>query len=190
MSAEFATQPFLDRIDSEFKKIIDRLRTEFAALQIGRASAVLVENLQVEAYGTKQSLKGLAQIVIPDARSIRIQPWDRSTLGAIEKAIQISDLHLTPTNDGTMIHLNISPLTEERRNELTKVVRRIAEDAKISVRNARQDVHSAVRDLEHAKQITEDDRRLAEKELQDRVTKANTEIESMMGKKEEEVMKI
>lgn len=183
-----ATQPLFLNFELEANKIMEHLKGEYSGLQIGRASSALVENLMVEAYGQKQSLKGLAQVVIPDARSIRIQPWDRGTLSAIEKAIQLSDLHLTPNNDGVAVHINIPPLTEERRKDLSKVVRRMGEDAKISVRSARQEVHSKLREMEQNKQISEDDNRGAQKDLQLKVDKLNEEIEIMMKRKEEDVM--
>lgn len=188
MAADLSS--LLARIDTEGPKIVEHLLSEFAGLQVGRASAALVENVVVEAYGQKQPLKGLAQIMIPDARSIRIQPWDRGTLTAIEKGIQMSDMGLNPNNDGVAIHINIPPLTEERRKDLVKVVKRMAEDAKIALRNLRQDLHSKLRALEQSKEISEDYSHNMQKDLQVKVDKLNDEIEARRQKKEDDVMTV
>src|SRR5579883_641461 len=153
--------------ESEMKKVIEHLKTEFSHLQVGRASASLVENIMVEAYGSHQPLKGLAHISVPDAKTIQIQPWDKSTLQPIEKAIQIANLGLTPSNDGIVIRINIPPLTEERRRELTKVVNKLAEDARIGIRHARQTVMDKIRAQEKAKEISEDMAKGLEKKLQE-----------------------
>jgi len=181
---------FIAQGEVEMKKIIDHLKTEYSHLQIGRASAALVEGVMVEAYGTTQSLKGIAHISVPDAKTIQIQPWDRSTLQAIEKGIQVANLGLMPSNDGVVIRINIPPLTEERRRDLTKVVHKLAEDARISVRHARQTVMDKIKGQEKAKEISEDIAKGMEKKLQDRVDAINQEIEMMSKTKESDVMKV
>jgi ribosome recycling factor len=176
--------------EQEFRNALDHLKGEFAGLQIGRASAALVENIDVEAYGSVQPLKALASISIPDPKTIQIQPWDRSQLQAVEKAIRNSDINITPSNDGIVIRLNIPPLTEERRADLTKVVHRLAEEARISVRQARQRIHEQIKEAHKNGKITEDDKTTAEKKLQEKVDNINKEIESLAKAKEAEVMKV
>ena len=147
-------------------KAIEALRHELATVRTGRASPGLVEHLRVDYYGTPTSLNQLATITAPDARLIVIQPWDRSGLGAIEKAILKSDLGLNPTNDGTVIRLAIPPLTEERRRELARHVRKRVEESRVAVRNIRRDCHEHIRRLEHDHDISQDDLHRAETELQ------------------------
>lgn len=175
---------------NEFQKTLTHLKSEFGRLQIGRASPALVEDLKVEAYGGFQPLKSLASVSVPDPKTLQIQPWDRNLLGAIERAIQTANLGLNPINDGRVLRLPMPPLTEERRKELAKVVHQMAENAKIAVRNARGTAHSAFKTMEEGKEISEDERRLAEKHLQEKVDAANREIEEMAKKKETEVMTI
>jgi len=174
----------------EFAKILEHLKGEYARLQIGRASASLVEGVMVDAYGAKQALKGLANISIPDARTIQIQPWDKSLLSAIEKAVQASDLNLNPVNDGVVVRLNLPALTEERRKELVKVVSRMAEEARISVRNIRQKAHDKGKEREKSKQATEDQFKSFQKKLQEKVDAVNLEIEKISKNKENDVLTI
>jgi len=183
-------EELIQNAQSEFTKILDHLKSEFARLQTGRASAALVEGLMVEAYGTKQPLKGMASISVPDAKTVQIQPWDKSLLSAVEKAIQTSDINISPANDGIVIRLNLPPLTEERRRDLTKVVGRMAEEARISVRNVRQKIHDKGKDMEKNKQLTEDQMKLFQKKLQEKVDNSNMEIEKMAKGKENDVMTV
>lgn len=180
----------LQQAKQAFTKAMDHLKDEYAKLQIGRASAGLVEPLIVNVYGSMQPLKGIASISVPDARTLQIQPWDKSTLPAIEKAIQDSDLNLNPTNNGAAVILNIPPLTEERRRDLVKVVNRLAEEAKISVRNARHDAMATFKRMEHEGDMTEDDRNRSEKQMQEAVDQANKEIAELAKKKEESIMTV
>jgi ribosome recycling factor len=180
----------LQKTDTGFNKVIEHLRDEFSRLQVGRASATLVEHLTIEAYGSKQPLKGVASISIPDSKTVQIQPWDRSLLAEIEKAIRNSDLNLAPTNDGIVIRLNLPPLTEERRKDLAKVVGKLCEEARISIRHERQEMHDEMKKMEKSNQVTEDQLHTYEKKLQDKVEKMNLEIESMAGNKEKDIMTI
>jgi ribosome recycling factor len=184
------TKPYLEEAKKEFAKAIDHLKSEYAKLQLGRATSSLVEDVKVEAYGTTQPLKALANISIPDPKTIQIQPWDKGVLNQIEVGIQNAGLNLNPVNDGNFIRINIPPLTEERRSELTKHVHKLAEDARISVRNARQTAHEAFKKLEADKEISEDDMHNANKMLQDEVDKANKEIEELAKQKEEDIMTV
>jgi len=183
-------EDLIQNAQTEFVRIVDHLKSEYSRLQIGRASAALVEGLMVEAYGTRQSLKGMANISVPDAKTVQIQPWDKSLLSAIEKAIQMSDLNITPANDGVVIRLNLPPLTEERRRELAKVVSRLAEETRISVRNVRQKIHDKGKEMEKGKLLTEDQMKMFTKKLQEKVDNANLEIEKMAKGKENDVMTV
>lgn len=180
----------LNSVQGDLNKVVEHLKNEYARLQIGRASAALVEGLMVEAYGSKQPLKAVASISVPDARTVQIQPWDKSQLAAIEKAVQQSDLNLNPVNDGAFIRLNLPPLTEERRKDLTKVVHRLAEESRISVRNVRQKGHDKMKEMEKNKELTEDQVKVFQKKLQDKVDAVNTEIEKIAKGKEQDVMTV
>lgn len=171
-------------------KAVSHLKDEFSRLQVGRASASLVEEVRVDAYGSLQPLKSVASVSVPDAKTIQIQPWDRGLLTAIDKGIQMANLGLTPNNDGVVIRINIPPLTEERRKELVKVVGRYSEEAKIGVRNVRQDVNNTLNAMKKASEITEDELHGAMKELQVHVDHANKEIDEMAKKKEQDIMTV
>jgi ribosome recycling factor len=184
------TNDVLKKAQAAFDKAIDHLKHEYMGLQTGRASSQMVDSIKVDSYGVSQPIKAVASVSVPDARMISIQPWDKGLLGAIEKAIQNSDLNLNPTNNGTSVILNIPPLTEERRRDLVKVVGRLAEEARISVRNARQDAMSTIKRLQHDGDITEDDKNRSEKQLQDKVDSANSMIAETAKSKEEQVMTV
>lgn len=175
---------------TDLTKVFEHLKGEYARLQVGRASAALVDALMVDAYGSKQPLKAVASISVPDARTVQIQPWDKSQLAAIEKAVQQSDLNLNPVNDGAFIRLNLPPLTEERRKDLSKVVHRLAEESRISVRNVRQKAHDKVKEMEKNKELTEDQVKSFQKKLQDKVDATNLEIEKMSKSKENDIMTV
>ena len=182
--------PVLAEAHTDFEKIVLHLRGEYAGLQIGRASASLVEGLMVEAYGSKQPMKGIGSISVPDAKTVQIQPWDRDMLAAIEKAIQASDLHLTPLNDGVTIRLNLPSMTEERRKDVVKLVHKMAEDSRITLRNSRQKHLEKVRQMDKAKQITEDQVNIFAKKLQELVDKVNLEIDTLAKSKEKDIMTV
>lgn len=186
----FMIEGVLQSMQTECDAAIGHLKNDFGRLQIGRASAALVEPIQVEAYGTKQPIKAMASVSIPDARTIQIQPWDKNVLSAIEKAIQTSDLNITPMNDGICVRLNLPQLTEERRQELTKVVHKMAEETRITVRHNRQKALDKAKEMEKNGEITEDQMKLFEKKLQEKVDKANEQIEELAGVKEKDVMTV
>src|SRR5690606_35571839 len=157
----------LREAESKMKKSSETLRQHLSTIRTGRASPALVEHLPVEAYGSTMPLNQLASIQVPDARMITIQPYDVSTLRAIEKAIQNSELGINPTNDGRNIRLAIPPLTEERRKSLVKMVRQQVEESKVALRNIRREALDDLRKMEHEKLISEDDQRRAQDRLQD-----------------------
>jgi ribosome recycling factor len=164
---------------------IEALEHELATVRTGRASGGLVENVKVDYYGTPTPMNQLANISVPDARLIVIQPYDKTAIGAVEKAILKSDLGLTPNNDGTVIRLQIPPLTEERRKELAKHVRARVEEARVAVRNVRRDVHDQIRKLEHDHEISQDDLHRAENELQ-KVTDEHIKLIDQVGEEKEQ----
>ncbi len=180
----------VQKAQTDFQKTLDHLLEEYSGLQIGRASSSLVENLMVEAYGMMQPVKAVASVMVPDGRTVQIQPWDKSMLAALEKAIRDSDLNLNPTNNGLAIILSIPPLTEERRRDLVKVLGRMAEEARISVRNIRQTVMTQLKRMEHEGELTEDELNKAEKDLQEAVNKINLQIDEQARKKEEAIMTV
>lgn len=175
---------------TEFDKTLKHLGEEFGRLQIGRANPSLVEHCMVEAYGMQQPLRNLANISVPDAKTLQIQPWDKSVMGAVEKSIQMANLNLNPVNRGDAILINIPPLTEERRKELVKIVHRLSEESRISVRNIRQTAHAKFKTLAQEKNITEDEAKGAEKRLQDKVDQTNEKISEMAVAKEQAILTI
>lgn len=174
----------------EFEKAVAHLKDEFNRLQLGRANPAMVENVHVEIYGAVQPMKAVASISVPEPRTLVIAPWDRSTLAAIEKGIVGSGLGLNPVNDGIVVRINIPALTEERRTNLTKVVKKLAEEARIGVRTARQDGHNTLKTMEANGEITEDDLRGSIKKLQDKVDAINANIDDLSKKKEQDIMTV
>ncbi|HWQ11578.1 MAG TPA: ribosome recycling factor [Roseiflexaceae bacterium] len=180
----------LREAESKMKKSADALRQHLATIRTGRASPALVEHLQVEVYGSTLPLNQLANIQVPDARMLTIQPYDASTLRAIEKAIQNSELGINPTNDGRVIRLAIPPLTEDRRKALVRLVRQQVEESKVAVRNIRREALDDLRQLEHEKLISEDDQRRAQDKLQEMTDRHTRELDHIGQTKEAEVMEI
>ena len=171
-------------------KAIEALKNELGSVRSGRASPGLVEHLRVDYYGTPTPLNQLATISTPDARLIVIQPYDRGAMGSVEKAILKSDLCLTPTNDGTVIRLSIPPLTEDRRRDLAKHVRKRVEEARVAVRNVRRDIHDQMRKLEHDHTISQDDLHRSETELQKLTDEQVKEIDKVGEAKEQELLTV
>jgi ribosome recycling factor len=171
-------------------KSIDSLKHELTRLRTGRASTALVEGIRVPAYGSEMPLNQVASIALGDARSIIITPFDKSLVGPVEKAIMASDVGITPTTAGTVIRLNMPPLTEERRKELAKHVAHEGENAKIAIRNVRRDAMQKVKDLLKDKQITEDDERRADDEIQKLTDRFVKDVDTVVKAKEDELMAI
>lgn len=171
-------------------KSVDSTRGEFATVRTGRATPHLLDRITVEYYGAMTPLNQMANVATTDARTLTVTPFDKTVMGAIEKAILESDVGLTPNNDGSVIRLNIPDLTEERRKELVKVVNGVAEDGRIAVRNVRRDVMSDLRDLKKEGEAGEDDERRAETALQGLTDDAIKEIDSLLKGKEEEILEV
>ena len=169
-------------------KTLEHLDEEFGAVRAGRANAKVLDRITVEYYGTETALNAVANISSPDARTLVIQPWDGSLLKEIQKAILASDLGINPQNDGKIIRLTFPQLTEERRKELTKQVKKYAEDAKVAMRNLRRDGMDYVKKLKKNNEITEDDQKKAEKDLQDMLDKYIKKVDETLAAKEKELM--
>ena len=171
-------------------KSIDALRHTLVKGRTGRASTALVEHLRVNYYGSDVPLSQVASVAVSDARSLTITPWEKQMVGAVEKAILASDLGLTPNTAGTTIRLNLPALTEERRKELSKVVHGEGEDTKVAIRNIRRDANQQIKDLLKDKQITEDDERRAEEEIQKLTDKSIKDVDDVVKAKEQELMSV
>ena len=171
-------------------KALNHLEDEFGAVRAGRANPKVLDRIVVEYYGSETPLNGVATISSPDARTLVIQPWDTSLLKEIQKAILSSELGINPQNDGKVIRLIFPQLTEERRKELTKQVKKYAEDAKVAMRNVRRDGMDYVKKLKKNNEITEDDQKKAEKDLQDMLDKFIKKVDEALAAKEKELMAI
>ena len=169
-------------------KALDHLDEEFGAVRAGRANAKVLDRITVEYYGSETPLNGVATISSPDARTLVIQPWDTKLLKDIQKAIQVSDLGINPQNDGRVIRLTFPMLTEDRRKELVKQIKKYAEDAKVAMRNIRRDGMDYVKKLKKNSEITEDDQKKAEKDLQDLLDKMIKKVDEATAAKEKELM--
>lgn len=176
--------------ESKMGKALEATRSEFASVRTGRATPALLDRLHVEAYGSAVPLKQVASVSTPDARSLLIQAFDRNTVGDIRKAIEKSDLGLTPNIDGSTIRLSVPPLTEDRRKDLVKVVRKKAEDGKIAVRNVRHKAHDELKAELKDHKITEDESKRLQDQLQKITDKYTKEIDSLVGTKEKEIMEV
>ena len=171
-------------------KCVQQFSLDLKKLRTGRASPSLVENLKVDYYGTESPLSQLANISVEDARTLVITPWDKSAIQSVEKAIYKSDLGLTPNTAGSVIRLPLPPLTEERRRDITKVVRGDAEGARVAVRNVRRDVLQDVKELLKEKLIGQDDEKKAQEDIQKLTDKYVAEIEQILATKEKEIMQV
>ena len=171
-------------------KSISALNSEYNSIRAGRANPAVLNGIKVEYYGTPTPIAQIASVSVPEAHSIVIQPWDASALKDIEKAINMSDLGINPTNDGKSIRLNFPPLTEERRKEFVKEVRKMSENAKVAVRNLRRDCVDKYKDMKKKSEITEDDMKNMEKDIQASTDKYIEKIDKMLADKEKELLAI
>jgi ribosome recycling factor len=172
------------------QKAVEATQHNFNSVRTGRANASLLDRITVEYYGAETNLKALANISSPDATTLQIQPFDRSTMRAIEKAISESDIGLTPNNDGSSIRLNIPPLTTDRRKELVKMVSKLAEEGKVAIRNIRRDAIDSFRKLEKSKEISEDDSKSQQEQVDKLTEKFVKSIDKVTTEKEKEILTI
>ena len=182
--------PEIVSYDERMQKTIEVVKANFAAVRAGRANAGVLDRITVEYYGAPTPLNQVANIGSPDPRTLTIQPYDMSLLKAIEKAIQTSDLGINPQNDGRVIRLAFPQLTEERRKDLTKQVRKYGEDGKVALRNIRRDAMDEIKKKTKKSELTEDDQKKLEKELQDMTDKRCKDIDDLTAKKEKELMAV
>ncbi|MCI8553242.1 MAG: ribosome recycling factor [Lawsonibacter sp.] len=182
--------PEIASYDERMLKTIEVVKSNFAAVRAGRANAGVLDRITVEYYGTPTPLNQVANIGSPDPRTLTIQPYDMSLLKAIEKAIQTSDLGINPQNDGRVIRLSFPQLTEERRKELTKQVRKYGEEGKVALRNIRRDAMDDIKKKTKKSELTEDDQKKLEKELQEMTDKRCKDIDNLTAKKEKELMAV
>jgi ribosome recycling factor len=180
----------LKEAEHKMKKAIQITKDELSHIRTGRASTALVENVKVEYYGVATQLKEIANISVPEADLIVIQPWDKNCVNDVEKAIWKADLGLTPNNDGTVIRLSIPPLTEERRKEMVKIVKKEIESAKVAIRNIRREINDKIKKLEKNSDISEDQSKEAQKEVQELTDRYIKEMDEIYKLKEVEIMKV
>lgn len=182
--------PEIQAYDAKMQKTIDVVKANFASVRAGRANAGVLDRIMVEYYGTPTPLSQIAAVGSPDPRTLTIQPWDASMLKEIERAIQTSDLGINPQNDGKVVRLAFPQLTEERRKDLTKQVRKYGEEGKVALRNIRRDAMDDLKNQKKKSEITEDDLKGFEKELQDLTDKRCKEADDLTAKKEQELMAV
>ena len=184
------TKKIIDSAEDKFKKTLDALKKEYGTLRAGRAAPSLLDKVMVDYYGTPTPVNQVANVTVPEPRIILIKPYDKGSLKDIERAIQKSDLGLTPNSDGTAIRLAIPQPTQERRKEIVKVVGKKAEESKVAMRNIRRDANDAIKKLEKSKEITEDDRKDGETKIQKMLDKYIKQVDEVKSAKEKEVMEV
>ncbi|BCJ85295.1 ribosome recycling factor [Effusibacillus dendaii] len=184
------TVDVLKQMDERMDKAIVSLKREFATLRAGRANPAILDKITVDYYGTATPLNQVGSVTAPEPRLLVITPWDKSVLSEIEKAIQKSDLGLTPTNDGVVIRIAIPALTEQRRQELAKMARKMAEEARVAVRNIRRDSNEDIKKLEKSGDISEDESRRTQEKIQATTDRYVAEIDKLLAAKEQEIMEV
>ena len=178
------------KLEEKMEKTIAVLKDELLTIRAGRANPTMLDRVMVDYYGTMTPLKQMAGVSSPEPRTILIQPWDKSAMGSIEKAILSSDLGFNPTNDGNSIRINIPQLTEERRKDLIKLVAKTGEQAKVAIRNERREANEAIKKMEKASELTEDDSKKAQDEVQKLTDSHIKMIDDMLAKKEKDIMEV
>lgn len=184
------TKDVIANMKSHMEKSVEALRKEYQKVRTGRASTALLDDIKVDSYGTPSPLNQVATLAVPEPRTITIQPWEPKMIAVIEKAIMKSELGLNPVNDGKLIRLVLPPLTEERRKDIVKGLKKQGEDTKVAVRNIRRDAIDSLKKLEKDKQITEDELKRAEKEVQTLTDGFVTKVDEVFAHKEKEVMEV
>lgn len=183
-------QELYDETKDKMKKTIESMKKDFTMIRTGRASPAILDSIKVSAYGQESPIKQVASISVPEPRMIVIQPWDKSVIGEIEKAIQKSDLGINPTNDGKLLRLSFPPLTEERRKDLVKVVKKRSEEGKVSIRNIRREAIEYLKEMQKEKMISEDGEHKGQDEIQKLTDEMIVEIDKVMDGKEKEIMEV
>lgn len=186
----FKKEGFLGETKSKMEKSVEALRKDLSRVRTGRASLNILDGVRVNYYGVPTPLSQVASLSVPESRTISIQPWDLKIIGEIEKAIQKSDLSLTPLNDGKIVRINIPPLTEERRKELVKVIKRMEEESKVAMRNIRRDANEQLKAAKKDKQLSEDEQFKLQEEVQKLMDKSIEKAEEVVKGKEKEILEI
>lgn len=181
-------EEILSEMRDKMDNTIDALKKEFKRIRTGRASTALLEGIKVDCYETQMPLDQVASLSVPESRLITIKPWDQSIMGEIEKSILKSELGLTPMNDGKIIRISIPPLTEERRKELAKLAKKMAEEAKVSIRNHRRDANELFKELKNEKEISEDEMYKCQDQVQDATNEFTKKIDEVTAEKEKEII--
>lgn len=182
--------PTINQMKEQMEAAVDAMRREFASVRTGKASAALLDTVRVDAYGSKMPLNQVATINTPEARLIVVQPWDKGLMGEIERAIQSASLGLNPSNDGNVIRVPIPPLSQERRQDMVRLLHKMAEEGKISVRHARQEANKEIKELEHDHEISEDESRRQQEQVQKITDEYVAKIDELMKAKEAEVLEV
>ena len=183
-------QTVIKDLETRMQAAVDLLSREFSGVRTGRANTALLDAVRVEAYGAQTPVSQMASLSVPDPRTLVIQPWDVSQMSAIEKAIQKSDLGLTPSNDGKVIRLSMPTLTEERRKQLAKTVGKLAEEARVAVRNVRRDANDRLKALARDKKVTQDEERRGHDQIQKGTDRFIARVDELTRKKEQEILAI
>ncbi len=178
------------RANAKMEAAMEHLRKELSSIRTGRASLSILEGIKVDYYGTQMPLQQVATLAVPESRLITIQPWESKIIGEIEKAILSSEIGVTPTNDGKLIRLSIPPLTEERRKDLVKAVKKLGEDARISIRNLRRDANEELKRLHKEAALTDDQLRKTQEEVQKVTDQYIKRIDEVIAKKEEDILAV
>ncbi len=180
----------IKKADEKMTKSVGHLETEFSEVRAGRANPSVLDKVKVDYYGSPTPVNQLASVSVTEARTLTIQPWDKTLLKAIEKAIQVSDIGINPQNDGTVIRMIFPPLTEERRKEIVKEISKMGEEAKVAVRSIRREAMDKLKAMKKNGEITEDDQKHGEKKIQDKTDSHIKTIDSMTEKKQKQIMEI
>jgi ribosome recycling factor len=181
-------QTLIRDIETRMTAAVDALTREFAGVRTGRASTALLDTIRVDYYGTPTAIGQMASVAVPDARTLTVQPWEAGQLGAIEKAIMKSDLGITPVNDGKMLRLALPPLTEERRKQLAKSVHKMAEEARVAVRNLRREANDKLKAMARDRKVSEDEERRGHDAIQKTTDRFIARIDELLKKKEQEIL--
>lgn len=182
--------PTIGDMKDQMDAAVEAMRREFASVRTGKATPALLDTVRVEAYGSKVPLNQVANVSVPEARLLVVQPYDKNVIGEIEKAIMTADLGLNPSNDGNLIRVPIPPLSEERRKDMVKLLHKMAEEGRVSVRHARQEANKEIKQQEHDHDISEDEARRQLDEVQTTTDEYIAKIDQMMEKKESEIMEV
>jgi ribosome recycling factor len=181
-------QALMKDMEARMSGAIDTLGREFASVRTGRASVGLLETIRVDYYGTPTPVTQMATVTVPDAKTLVIQPWEGAQIGVVEKAIMKSELGLTPVNDGKVIRLTLPPLTEERRKQLAKTVHKLAEDARVAIRNVRREANDKLKAMARDKKVSEDEERRGHDQIQKTTDKFIAKVDELLKKKEQEIL--